>query len=110
MGLPMLTESTPEPTPEPPSGNCGRTCPSCPQFCVPGSPHFFDMLRDCGSVCKTTEPDERQADVSWSEGKFHTTIRKRVDCQKLWTSPHVDVPLETRPITLKELKAHFREL
>lgn len=79
------------------NSSCGRLClgPSrkCEHFCVPENPHFFPMWRDCGTLCSSA--------LSWFDtpyyagrvgpGKWFDTIRKKVDCHRLFASPHMDV-------------------
>jgi len=75
---------------------CGRLCegpsPECEPFCAPGNSHFFEMYRDCGAVCKT---DPADPDVQTIAGPYFDQIRKRVDCDTLMSSQHIDVPQET---------------
>jgi hypothetical protein len=114
-GVPVAqASSTPQhATPAPASklstrANCGRMCKTCEEFCVPWNSHFFSMIEDCGSVCKI-EPDGLT--VTHSQGKYFEEIRKTIDCVKLWTSPHIDVPLSSKhPPRLKDLPKQLVDL
>ena len=87
---------------------CGKLCESCEEFCVPWNSHFFGMLGDCGHVCKI-EPDGHH--VNKSEGKFFDEFRKTVDCGKIWSSPHMDVPGEHgHPPRLSDLPKELVDL
>ncbi|CAE7217866.1 unnamed protein product, partial [Symbiodinium pilosum] len=74
---------------------------------VPWNPHFFNMLQDCGHVCKTV-PDG--VNVKKSMGRFFDEFRKKVDCHQLWSSPHMDVPGEGRPPKWQDLPRELKEL
>eukprot|EP00434_Breviolum_minutum_P040024 symbB.v1.2.035556.t1/scaffold4816.1/size35202/2 len=87
---------------------CGKLCESCEEFCVPWNSHFFGMLGDCGHVCKI-EPDGHH--VNKSKGRFFDEFRKTVDCGKIWSSPHMDVPGEHgHPPRLSDLPKELVDL
>ncbi|CAE7907810.1 unnamed protein product [Symbiodinium necroappetens] len=96
------------PAPEATNSSCGRLCDTCEEFCVPWNSHFFAMLKDCGHTCKLIADGEN---VVQGPGKFVDEIRKKLDCQKLWLSPHMDVPGEGElPPKLHELPGPLREM
>jgi len=98
MGNPTSNESVP----------CNRLCPTCEEFCVPGNPYFFHMLKDCGHVCKLVHDGQN---VTRTAGKYFDEFRKKVDCQTIWSSPYMDVPHEgEHPPSLKDLPAPLVDL